>query len=471
MRRGHNVTLCANEIRGSNLFPGVPERVGVKFVSAGYDPITLDEFNEVHRSMQSGVFNMSMSARTASLFDSFYHQVRAKVEEIGMDRFDIVVSEISAFPVGAYLHEKGMKSVVFSTLMLAFPAANLLPRWPTPLVASGQSDDLSFVERFFNLIFKSVFLEPKLRAFIERVPQLDPQYNAVLGGKNLQAYPGLRIPLIFNTAFGFDYPKERYPLVSYVGPVLMNSLPPIDKELLEWLDSKEEKTVIYISMGTTGILEAKNAEGLVEGVMSTPYHAVWVVKKQNRRDSMDLEAYGERLFVAEWVSQQAVLQHRAILLSILHCGLNGIQESLSNSLPIICAPLGYDQFEMAAKVHNHGVGVTLYGFTDSLRGNRDITAERVKESIEYIVSSDCAANASRIRRIFKLAGGRERAADLVEFYEDVGYDHLVPSFVKYEWSWVQYYNLDVWLGMFGVCGLVGWLSWRLVRRLLRKCCC
>ena len=64
--------------------------------------------------------------------------------------------------------------------------------------------------------------------------------------------------------------------------------------------------------------------------------------------------------------------------------------------------------------------------------------------------------------MYKFAGGAKRAADLVEFYEDVGYEHLVPSFVKYKWSWVQYYNVDVWLVMVVTCGVLGWLVWRII---------
>ena len=31
----------------------------------------------------------------------------------------------------------------------------------------------------------------------------------------------------------------------------------------------------------------------------------------------------------------------------------------------------------------------------------------------------------------------------MEHYSEVGYDHLVPAYAKYDWSWVQYHNVDV----------------------------
>ena len=217
-----------------------------------------------------------------------------------------------------------------------------------------------------------------------------------------------------------------------------------------------------MSMGTTGLLSVETATAIFEGVMATPYRAVWAMKKKNRKllGEVDFEAYQDRLYLAEWVPQQTVLQHRAILMTILHCGLNGVQESLYNSLPVICVPHMYDQFEVGTKLTSAGAGISLVTFGDSLRGNRAIKPETITDSIHRIVSDNYAENASRISRMYKFAGGAKRAADLVEFYEDVGYEHLVPSFVKYKWSWVQYYNVDVWFVMVVTCGVLGWLVWK-----------
>ena len=54
------------------------------------------------------------------------------------------------------------------------------------------------------------------------------------------------------------------------------------------------------------------------------------------------------------------------------------------------------------------------------------------------------------------AGGSEKAADLVEFYEEVGYEHLVPAYAKYEWTWVQYYSVDVYATV--LCTLLGCIA-------------
>ena len=456
VRRGHNVTLCANVMRGSHLYPDVPERVGIKFVSAGYDPLSQEEYEEISAVMQRGLLlNSSVANQVANMGQASYIQIRDKVEEIGMEKFDVLVGEVSAYVVAAYFHKKGMKSIGLSTIMML--SSTLLPSWPTPMFSTVQSDNLSFQERLTN-----VMLFPFVEYLIKLFSSVPDAFKDVLTNEDIRR---VHMPVIYTTVYGFDYPKTRYPLMEYVGPVLMNSLPQLDESLQEWLDSSQGESVIYISMGTTGLLSVETATAILEGVMATPYHAVWAMKKKNRKllGEVDFEAYQDRLYLAEWVPQQTVLQHRAILMTILHCGLNGVQESLYNSLPVICVPYAFDQFEVGSKLSAAGAGVSLNSATAK--------PETITDSIHRIVSDNYAENASRISRMYKFAGGAKRAADLVEFYEDVGYEHLVPSFVKYKWSWVQYYNVDVWLVMMVTCGVLGWLVWRIVLKCAAMCPC
>lgn len=381
VRRGHNVSLCANVLNGSTLYPGVPERVGIKFVSAGYDVLTLEEFEEIHMLMQT--FNFSHFGKVLRIGDSSYVQIRDKIEELGIEHFDVIVSEMSMYPISVYFHKLGKKSLVFSTLMPSF-LHPITPEWPIPLQSSDQSDDLNFVERLTNAFLGPLVLEPMASSLFWRVNQLDPHFKEVLQDDDIVSYPGLQIPLIFNTVPGFTFPWPRYPLVEYVGPVLMHSPPHLDKDLQEWLDAKAEKSVIYISMGTTASLTSKNA--LLDGVMATPYFAVWVVKAEEEHKFSGFE---DRLYLASWVPQQTVLKHSSILMSILHCGLNGVQESLYNSLPIICIPFGYDQFEVAAKVVAAGIGFSAYSLMDSLF-EKKIKAEKIEAFIHTIVSENYA---------------------------------------------------------------------------------
>ena len=53
-------------------------------------------------------------------------------------------------------------------------------------------------------------------------------------------------------------------------------------------------------------------------------------------------------------------------MTILHCGLNRVQESLYNSLPVICVPYAFDHFEIGVKLSVAGAGVSLDSTTTTL---------------------------------------------------------------------------------------------------------
>lgn len=474
VKRGHRVTLVANVLNGSHIYPNVPERVGINFVSSGYDKyFTQDSFDEFHLALESGRTDAEIRSKFYYVVASPVVQIRNKVEELGTDQFDIVVCDAGVATIGIFFHVLGKKSVIFNSLLSTFQRTRL--EWPIPLSTSGQSDDLSFVERFANAVVFEPLLSMLFYFIFEKIAQEDSRYGEVLGNLgSFFSYSGTRMPMIIASAFGLDFPKSRLPLVEYVGPLLSSSPPEIEEDLKHWLDDKPAKTVIYVSMGTTATLSVSNARAIFEGIMlSTSYYIVWVLKAKQRDvlEKIDIDVYRDRLYLAEWVAQLSVMNHSSVLMCILHCGLNGVQESISHSLPVICLPSIFDQFEVATRIRSAGVGIPLYGMMDMLRGNKDVSADKVTDAINTIVTKEFSKNSSRIRRIYQLMGGAERAADLIEFYEDVGYDHLLPAYLRYNWSWVQYYNYDVWLVLSVVCIVVVWGYWRLARWALHYCCC
>ena len=103
-----------------------------------------------------------------------------------------------------------------------------------------------------------------------------------------------------------------------------------------------------------------------------------------------------------------------------------------------------------------------------LRPN-EVTAERLTEAVEAISIEEYRGSVAKLRKMFLHAGGAERAANLVEFYEEVGYDHLVPAYAKYEWNWIQYYNVDVYTLMLCIMLLCMYSTCRFCSCVRRRC--
>lgn len=170
----------------------------------------------------------------------------------------------------------------------------------------------------------------------------------------------------------------------------------------------------------------------------------------------------DRVLISEWTPQLSVLASDAIHSAILHGGLNGVNEALWNAVPIIGLPQMPEQGINIGRVCHSGLGLMLDTAT--------MTSSMVADAVAAVGSEDISRNVRRIHKLFRFAGGVRRAADLVEHHVDVGYAHLVPAFVKYQWSWIQYYNTDVYMVLMLVLVLVLYGVASAVKCACRKCC-
>lgn len=143
-------------------------------------------------------------------------------------------------------------------------------------------------------------------------------------------------------------------------------------------------------------------------------------------------------------------------MSIVHGGMGGVSECLYNAVPLIVIPFGLEHWDTAARVQDSGTGLFL--------DPNSIKADDIEKAVTTVGSPGYKRAAEKLRKLFIEAGGAERVAQLVEFYADVGYDHLVPAYAKYEWSWIEYYNVDVYAILLSFVSVCIYCS-------IRLCCC
>ena len=209
------------------------------------------------------------------------------------------------------------------------------------------------------------------------------------------------------------------------------------------------------------------AQVIINGILATDFSAVWALPMSDQAVLEGVDIDQDRFFISKWIPRQTLFKHPTLVMTILHCAMNSVQESLYNSLPMVCVPHGFDHFDVATRVASAQVGIPLYSMMEALRQGKAFSSENVTNAIKTITETEkYSKQANKLSKIFLFAGGARRASDLVEFYAEVGYDHLIPAYAKYEWSWVQYYNLDVYSLLSLLTFLLIYSAYRLI-----KCCC
>lgn len=442
VRRGHRVAFLTTEVSGSNIIPHVPLELGMEFISGGPDPRSKPEYErEVYNLMGQSVLGQRLSVMP--MMQEHLFQLRLAIDTLNGSDWDLVLADYThSMNLVRYLTAKWDVKIILSASSI-IDYSSMAPAWPYPsMYVQGASDNLSFYHRFLSTMFYQLFFSNTIGTVLTKLYLAgnDTQlWNTVYKDPYFLYSPDLLYPVLYYSAFGLEYARTHYPNVHMVGPVLSNNIVPIQDDLKRCLDRKRSGEVVYISMGTTAVLSKEMASALLNGVESTGYSAVWSLRKSNQYVIEGLKIDKSRFYLSNWVPQISILQHRAVRMAILHCGSGGLHEAMYNKVPVICIPFCFDQFSWANKIRNQGVGITMYA--------EEITFNTVVRNIKEIDAGGYRDKVQKLSKILKKAGGSQRAAELLEYYSEVGYDHLIPAYVKYRWSWVQYYNLDVYVSL------------------------
>ncbi|KAJ4847909.1 hypothetical protein Tsubulata_011741 [Turnera subulata] len=125
-----------------------------------------------------------------------------------------------------------------------------------------------------------------------------------------------------------------------------------DSTCISWLDKQSQGSVIYVSLGSLAMINAKELEEMAWGLASSNQPFLWVLRPGSVRGSECIdellpqgfrECTSERGCIVKWAPQRQVLAHPAVGGFWSHCGWNSTLESLSEGVPLICQPCFGDQ--------------------------------------------------------------------------------------------------------------------------------
>ncbi|XP_078167833.1 UDP-glycosyltransferase 92A1-like [Carex rostrata] len=183
-----------------------------------------------------------------------------------------------------------------------------------------------------------------------------------------------------------------------IGPLLRAPETSVERDnsIINWLDSHEVGSVLFVSFGSQNTIQAKQMMELALGLEAAGRPFMWVIRPPVGFDvkgefkpewlpegfEKRMSQEGKGLFIHGWAPQISILAHKSTGTFLSHCGWNSTLESLVHGVPIIGWPLSAEQFYNVMMLEKWGASVEL------ARGNYEyshVDKERVKEVIEMVM--------------------------------------------------------------------------------------
>ncbi|XP_027362649.1 soyasapogenol B glucuronide galactosyltransferase-like [Abrus precatorius] len=190
---------------------------------------------------------------------------------------------------------------------------------------------------------------------------------------------------------------------------------------LKWLNSKPEKSVLYVSFGSMNKFPQSQLVEIAHALEDSGHCFIWVVRKngEGENDGGFLEEFEERVketnkgyLIWGWAPQLLILENPAIGGLVTHCGWNTVAESVNAGLPMVTWPLFAEQFfneKLVVDVLRIGVGVGAKEWRNwNEFGSEVVKREDIGNAIALIMGGGKEDEDMR-RRAKELSGAAKRA--------------------------------------------------------------
>jgi len=155
-----------------------------------------------------------------------------------------------------------------------------------------------------------------------------------------------------------------------------------EKGYMEWLDTKPERSVVYVSFGSMSAASKRQKEEMKRGLAASGRSYLWVVRKDNRDNDEDGDDDDEQSMLVEWCDQVRVLSHPAVGCFVTHCGWNSTLESVSCGTPVVAVPQWSDQDTNARLIVQWGIGARA-----TMDADRFLDAEELTRCLDIVMGS------------------------------------------------------------------------------------
>eukprot|EP00775_Hariotina_reticulata_P009043 gene9043-9214_t len=297
-----------------------------------------------------------------------------------------------------------------------------------------------------------------LRSFSGPLRQLQ-QLQGEAGMRVVQGPPAVqhaKALKIINTFLGFESARPIDPSVLLVGPIQHHVNKTLPQDINDWIASRGSSSssssprIVYAAFGTHVDLPDEVLKGLYMALVAALNAGdvdgvIWAVSGI-RRDKFPADV-DSRVLLLPFAPQKAVLGHPAVQLFISHGGAESSHESMFEGKPMLIVPFFGDQPMNAAKLKAAGMAEFVPQY--------QVTAAKIQALLHRMLHSQHSgkyqAAAARMKALVNTLAKHNTAsaADMLEFYAEYGWDHLIPASTRM--SWWQGTNAD----LYGVVGISG----------------
>ncbi|KAL8232629.1 hypothetical protein R6Q57_002407 [Mikania cordata] len=318
----------------------------------------------------------------------------------------IVSDGVMSFTLDA-AHELGVPDVLFwTTSACGFLAyAHYATLWQNGSIPLKDSGDLTngYLNTIVDCIpsMKGICLKD-MPSFLRTTDPDDIMFNFVIRETDRAKKASA---IILNTFEDLEQDvltelSSIYPSVFSIGPLhaiantmvekdlrlLGSSLWKEDTDCMQWLDSKEANSVVYVNFGSITVMTPHQLVEFSWGLANSNQTFLWVIRPDLVSGDFGmlppefLEATRERGLLTSWCPQEKVLNHPSVGGFLTHSGWNSTIESISGGVPMICWPFfAEQQTNCWYSCNKWGIGMEI---------DSDVSRKQVEELVRSLMVED-----------------------------------------------------------------------------------
>ncbi|KAI8116886.1 UDP-glucuronosyltransferase 2B10 [Lucilia cuprina] len=232
---------------------------------------------------------------------------------------------------------------------------NISPFTYVPLMATGFTEQMSYVQRMQNLLRKLLELIHNHLVHVPRHQHIVDHYMAHIKEPVSKLRHNMSL-LLMNQHFSLSSPRSYVTNMIEVGGFQIHHEPkPLPREINDFLNNSSQD-VIYFSMGSNVKSKDFPIETLHifnEVFASLPYKILW------KFENPQLPGKPDNVLISPWFPQGDILAHPKVKLFISHGGLLSTFETVYHGKPILGLPVFFDQQQNVNKAQKQGFALRL----------------------------------------------------------------------------------------------------------------